>query len=96
MNHVFFDIRSFGWSKENKTFYADAWTLNGEGDSFPTQANHEFFIKNTKTGGYRLFKIKERNLTHNLYESEEGLLCEIVTNDDYYYETKEETYKPEI
>ena len=60
-----YDIRDFNWVKELNTFFAYnkcLWEMSGEYKCpFPT-GRKQFFIENTKTGGFCRFRLESENV----------------------------------
>jgi len=89
-----YNIEQFNWNKDTNTFYAEAPHLecimpdgNIHPEAFPNQKG-QFFIDNTKTGGFRRFRylrditgeIGGIGYTEWLFESEDGIECRIAIN----------------
>lgn len=95
-----YDVSQFRWNKEQNFFYGEAPHLmcfNNDGwihpEAFPNQ-KQQFFIDNTKTGGFRRFRFvkevvnqfedKEQNEWYDviewIFESEDGIKCIIGIN----------------
>ena len=87
-----YNIEQFNWNKSINTFYAEAAHLvcmMGDGsihpEAFPNQKG-QFFIDNTKTGGFRRFRfqrelkggIGNEEFTEWIFESEDGIECRIA------------------
>ena len=87
-----YHISQFNWNKSTNAFYAEAPHLdcimpdgNIHPEAFPNQKG-QFFIDNTKTGGFRRFRfIKEItgdiggfHYTEWVFESEDGIECRIA------------------
>jgi hypothetical protein len=92
-----YDVTQFIWDKETNSFYGDAPHLecimpdgNIHPEAFPNMKG-QFFIDNSKTGGFRRFRfVKETtsevmdidnefnySVTNWLFESEDGIQCRI-------------------
>jgi hypothetical protein len=86
-----YHIDQFNWNKDTNTFYAEAPHLvcllpdgNIHPEAFPNQKG-QFFIDNTKSGGFRRFRyirdivgeIGGISYTEWLFESEDGIECRI-------------------
>jgi hypothetical protein len=86
-----YNIEQFNWNKDINTFYAEAAHLvcmMGDGsihpEAFPNQKG-QFFIDNTKTGGFRRFifgkelkgGIGNKVFTEWIFESEDEIECRI-------------------
>lgn len=84
-----YDVRQFSWNKRNKEFYCEAYNLecimpdgNIHPEAFPNQ-KQQFFIDNSKTGGFRRFRYIGDNkievdgfeYTQWIFESEDGIKC---------------------
>ena len=87
-----YDVLQFRWNKDTNAFYADAWDLvawlpdgSTHPEAFPNMKG-EFYIDNTKTGGFRRFRfVKEIkgdiggfNYTEWVFKSEDGIECRIA------------------
>lgn len=59
MRNVYYDASLFRYDKETKTFFGNSWQIwdmdNKYNFPFPT-GKKQFYIKNTKTGGFRRFR----------------------------------------
>jgi hypothetical protein len=71
-----YDILSFRWDKEARTFTTDAWDLydcdNEYSYPFPSDKK-QFVIVNKKTGGFRRFRfVKEIKYVYDIPELEES------------------------
>jgi hypothetical protein len=86
MNDITYDIYSFQWDSDSKTFYGDAWNLVEVEHgtyyqvAFPN-GKQQFFIKNYHTNEFRRFRfLKEIETEYTfewLFESEDGIKCMI-------------------
>lgn len=93
-NPYSYSIFEFHWNKEANTFFADAWNLADENHlvAFPSDKK-AFTIRNPRTEGFRKFVFKEENERSYLFESEDGILCDICVNPEYsdYYDIVDPT-----
>jgi hypothetical protein len=89
-----YHISQFNWNKDTNTFYAEAPHLecimpdgNIHPEAFPNQKG-QFFIDNTKTGGFRRFRFRKELIggignevfTEWIFESEDEIECRIAIN----------------
>jgi len=87
-----YHISQFNWNKDTNAFYAEAPHLecllpdgNIHPEAFPNMKG-QFFIDNTKTGGFRRFRfqrelkggIGNEEFTEWIFESEDGIECRIA------------------
>lgn len=87
-----YHISQFNWNKDANSFYAEAPHLeclmpdgNIHPEAFPNQKS-QFFIDNTKSGGFRRFRyvrdvvgeIGGVSYTEWLFQSEDGIECRIA------------------
>jgi hypothetical protein len=87
-----YNIEQFNWNKDTNTFYGDAPHLvcimpDGgiHPEAFPNQKG-QFFIDNTKTGGFRRFRFRKELkggmgnevFTEWIFESEDEIECRIA------------------
>jgi hypothetical protein len=93
MLEYYYDINEFTWSKEKNTFYQEAWNLFADDyqHAFPS-GRGQFFIKNYETGGFRRFRLIGETDIDLIFESEDGIRCNICINPDalciYEYEAE--------
>jgi hypothetical protein len=89
-----YHISQFRWNKDTNTFYAEAPHLeclmpdgNIHPEAFPNQKG-QFFIDNTKTGGFRRFTFRKELIggignevfIEWIFESEDEIECRIAIN----------------
>jgi hypothetical protein len=78
-NDYRYDIRSFNWNKNVKVFTANAKELFVPGYNFPFPNDRkQFFIENTKTKGFRRFRLISENSSMWIFNSEDDILCFII------------------
>jgi hypothetical protein len=75
-NDFRYDIRLFNWDKEIRTFSADASDLYVANYAycFPN-VRRQFFIENTKTKGFRRFRLVVESFDSWIFRSEDKILC---------------------
>lgn len=80
-NPYTYSIFAFTWVKEANTFFADAWNLGDENHSvaFPSDKK-AFVIRNPRTEGFRKFTFLEETKCSYIFESEDGIRCDICVN----------------
>jgi len=87
MDNYDYDIHKFTWSKENNSFYGDAWELEtcykGRPMCFPS-GKSKFRILNPMTQGFRVFTFSKETGDHYLFVSEDSIRCVICINPLYY------------
>ena len=75
---VEYPIWMFGWSKEKNTFYGDAWLLHTDDHHYAFPSGREAFkIVNPITRDFRKFTFLSETDSYYIFQSEDGILCEI-------------------
>ena len=74
MKNVFYDAALFNYDKRTKTFTGNSWEIwdmdNKYKHPFPT-GKKQFYIKNTKTGGFRRFRFVSE--IENIHSADRGI-----------------------
>jgi hypothetical protein len=79
MAEVRYDIKLFKYDKDQRILSANANDLHVPGyiPAFPNNGK-QFFIENTKTKGFRRFRLISENSSMWIFNSEDDILCFII------------------
>lgn len=69
----YYSIKNFTW---NESFNLLSSNFLVDLNNFPNKGK-QFFIKNTKTGNFRRFRLKTENNYRFIFESEDNILCRV-------------------
>ncbi len=90
MEPTVYDLKQFTWNKAENTLHGEAPYLVGmlpDGHFHPCafpSVKEQFIIKNFETGGFRRFRFLKETPGFYIFESEDGIKCEVCLDADWF------------